>query len=136
MPIQSLVHLCSVCLTTHDTFEGAIACEQLGFPIDIRFIKGTTLVFEDERQTGSHWAYSTASGIVLASFAVLDSNKRCHRWAHIVETQDMFSYEHVVWNTERGMLSPAEAKYNRGYAQHTIDKLMRHCNSLSYPIQY
>lgn len=34
MPIQSLVHLCSVCLTTHDMFEGALACEQLGFPMN------------------------------------------------------------------------------------------------------
>lgn len=121
MPETITMFACSHCKTIYRQFQDAVACETLGIP-EQRLKVGDTINFEDESTMfGSRCSYSTSSGVVLFAYINRITNNKSktstHVWMYVV---DLAYHEVEVFESEgefgRHMFSPAELKFNKGYA--------------------
>jgi hypothetical protein len=136
MPIPTNVFKCCVCLTPFEDYTEACICDAKGLPTGPRLVAGTMLNYENEDTLfGTRYSYTSNTGIVICSFAYYSRETQSHEWAHILK-DEANSREVVVVKGQYGPCSPAEQKYNPGYADAYKQSLLKYANALAYPIHY
>lgn len=129
MPSLVSMHRCNKCGCLYEQYHEAAHCESQP-DVPILFPAGSIISFEDEASgCGSRFSYSSRSGPVLMSY--LDRQGRGmnsrHIRVYIVSVNDNWSQgcEVAVFKSEEeGMISPAEYKFQSGYAADKARRLM------------
>lgn len=127
MPNPITMFQCNQCHSCYKTFEAAMKCEAtptepMEHPI------GASITFENEETcTGMRYSYSMLSGVILYRYKSLSKENgiRIHKWIYVVSVSEKHMEMEVLMATDnfgsKKLMSPAENKFQPGYAQSLQD---------------